>query len=308
MTITRSSIRYHGHVKKDAFEARRRAELTGFLRSRRARLQPEAMGLVTSGQRRVSGLRREEAAQLAGVSVDYYIRLEQGRAGWPSDQVLGSVSRALRLSPEEEDHLFRLARPTTAIHPVRQDPVRAQIRTLLGSMDGLPAFVINGRMDFLACNDLASRLVADCASTPATRDNVARMIFTDPFAPEYFVDWETVAREAGGHLRLAAGRMPTNQDFLDLIDELNEASPRFRVIWGAHDVLQKSHGWKRLRHPVIGEVTYRYETLTLPTDSDQMLVTYTAEPGSESEAALKRLADTEFVPRWAAAQPDTAQS
>jgi transcriptional regulator with XRE-family HTH domain len=290
-------------VKTDGLEARRRAELTGFLRTRRARLRPETMGLVTAGQRRVSGLRREETAQLAGVSVDYYIRLEQGRAGWPSDQVLSSVSRALRLSPEEEGHLFRLARPASALQPTRQDPVRPEVRTLLGSMDGLPAFVINGRMDFLACNDLASRLVSDCASTTATRDNVARMIFTDPFAHEYFADWETVAREAGGHLRLAIGRMPDDQDFLDFIDELAQASPKFREIWSAHDVVQKSHGWKRVRHPAIGEVTYRYETLTLPTDSDQMLVTYTAEPGSESEAALKRLAETDFVPRWANRRP-----
>lgn len=277
-------------MRKDGDEARWRAELTSFLRSRRARLRPESLGLVNSGRRRVSGLRREEAAQLAGVSVDYYVRLEQGRAGWPSDQVLNSVSRALQLSPEEESHLFRLARPLSAVQPPRKDPLRPEIAALLESIGGLPAFVINGRMDFLACNELAQRLVADCASTEATRENVARMIFTDPVAREYFLDWDTVAREASGHLRLAAGQMPMDPELQDLVDELSEASEQFEQLWTAHDVHQKAHGWKALHHPVVGDVTVWYETLTLPTDSDQMLVTYTAETDSPSEQALRRLA------------------
>lgn len=265
-------------------------ELASFLRSRRARLHPADLGLPDTGRRRVAGLRREETAQLAGVSVDYYVRLEQGRAGWPSDQVLDAVAQALRLSPEEQDHLFRLARPRPATHTPGQDPLRAEIPALLRSIGNLPAFVINGRMDLLACNDLAQRLVADVATTDATRRNIARMIFTDPAAHDYFLDWDTVAQEAAGHLRLAAGQTPADDELSDLVDELSEASPRFRELWTAHDVIQKSHGSKPLRHPIVGDLTVRYETLTLPADN-HMLVTYTVEPESPSEQALTRLAD-----------------
>ena len=247
---------------------------------------------MTAGKRRVSGLRREEAAQLAGVSVDYYIRLEQGRTGWPSDQVLTAVSRALRLSPEEEGHLFRLARPyVPGARPVRKDPVREEIRNLLRSLDG-PAFVINGRMDLLACNELARRLISDVATTPAARANLAMMIFTDPAARDHYDDWETVAEEACGHLRLYAGRAPDDHDMQALIDELRTASPEFRRLWQRHDVHQKSHGRKRLHHPEVGDIIVWYETLALPTDENQLLVTYTVEEGSRSEQALRQLLNT----------------
>lgn len=240
----------------------------------------------------MSGLRREETAQLAGVSVDYYIRLEQGRASRPSEEVLIAISRALQLKPDEEGHLFRLARPHTASATSSQAaPVRSEIRGLLASLDGLPAFVINGHMDLLACNQLAERLLVRCASTLATRRNVARMIFTDPAARDYFVDWDAVAREACGHLRLAAGHLMQDPAFQQLIDELGAASPQFHALWLAHDVRQKAHGIKRLRHPVVGHLTVWYETLALPADSDQTLVTYMVEPGSASERAIKRLSE-----------------
>jgi transcriptional regulator with XRE-family HTH domain len=278
-------------MKDDRRERHRRDELTGFLRSRRARLRPEKLGLVSVGKRRVSGLRREETARLAGVSIDYYIRLEQGRAGWPSDQVLSSISRALQLSPEEEGHLFRLARPRVAgVGTIRKDGVRNEIRTLLRTLDG-PAFVLNGAMDVLACNELARRLVSDAATTSATRANIARMIFIDPAAKDYYRDWKTVAEEACGHLRLSAGRGPEDPRFQELIEELSE-SPEFRELWESHDVHQKSHGEKLLHHPEVGDVTIWYETLALPTDNDQMLVTYTVEEGSPSEQALRRLLET----------------
>lgn len=266
--------------------------MAGFLQSRRARLRPQDLGLKSAGRRRVSGLRREETAQLAGVSVDYYIRLEQGRASRPSEEVLIAISRALQLKPDEEGHLFRLARPHTASATSSQAaPVRSEIRGLLASLDGLPAFVINGHMDLLACNQLAERLLVRCASTLATRRNVARMIFTDPAARDYFVDWDAVAREACGHLRLAAGHLMQDPAFQQLIDELGAASPQFHALWLAHDVRQKAHGIKRLRHPVVGHLTVWYETLALPADSDQTLVTYMVEPGSASERAIKRLSE-----------------
>lgn len=279
-------------MKSDQREELRRAELAGFLQSRRARLQPEDLGLATAGRRRVSGLRREETAQLAGVSVDYYIRLEQGRAGRPSEEVLTAVSRALRLKPDEEGHLFRLARPSMPPRPATTpDPVRTEVRVLLESLDSLPAFVINGRLDLLAANTLADRLFLRCATTPETHANVARMIFTDPAAQDYFMDWETVAREACGYLRLTAGRRLHDPELHELVGELSDASPWFREYWLAHEVRQKAHGLKRLRHPDVGELTVWYETLALPADQDQTLVTYTVEPGSPSEEALKRLAE-----------------
>jgi transcriptional regulator with XRE-family HTH domain len=278
----------------DGRDRHRREELTGFLRSRRARLRPEKLGLVTVGTRRVSGLRREETARLAGMSTDYYIRLEQGRAGWPSDQVLSSISRALQLSPEEEDHLFRLARPPVSgsrERTLRKESVRSEVWSLLRTLDG-PAFVVNGAMEMLACNELARRLVSDVATTPATRSNIARMIFTDPAARDYYLDWDAVAQETCGHMRLSSGRALDDADFQALVDELSSASSEFRQLWKSHVVHQKSHGEKRLHHPEIGDVTVWYETLALPTDNDQMLVTYTAEEGSPSKEAIRRLLDT----------------
>lgn len=281
-------------------------------------MQPQDFGLATAGRRRVSGLRREETAQLAGVSVDYYVRLEQGRAARPSEEVLTAISRALQLKPDEESHLFRLARPHTAPAAAPQTgPVRSEIRGLLASLDGLPAFVINGQMDLLACNVLAERLVVRCASSLATRRNVARMIFTDPMARDYFVEWDAVAREACGHLRLAAGHLMQDPGFQELIDELSSASPQFYDLWLAHDVRQKAHGIKRLCHPVVGHLTVWYETLALPTDSDQTLVTYMVEPGSDSEQAIRRLSEiiddeAEQSPRASAASgtpdPETRNS
>jgi transcriptional regulator with XRE-family HTH domain len=280
-------------MTSDQREELRKTELAGFLQSRRARLRPADLGLVTAGRRRVSGLRREEAAQLAGVSVDYYIRLEQGRVGRPSEEVLTAVARALRLQPDEERHLFRLARPS-AVAPASAaaEPIRPEVRLLLESLAGTPAFVINGRLDLLATNALAKRLVVDVATTPATRANVARMIFMDPVARDYFIDWETVAREACGHLRVTAGERLQDKEFRVLVDDLSAVSQRFRELWGEHEVHQKAHGLKRLRHPDVGELTVWYETLALPADTDQTLVTYAAEPASPSEAAVRRLAET----------------
>lgn len=268
----------------------RRDELADFLQSRRARLNPREVGLVPGGRRRVPGLRREETALLAGISIDYYVRLEQGRAGRPSEEVLRAVATALRLDPAEEDHLFQLARPWPAADAATEPAagIRSEIRTMLGALGATPAFVINGRMDVLAANPLATALILDCASGPATRANAASMIFLDPVAESYYLDWEDVALEAIGFLRVTAARTPGDTGLARLLDELG-ASPRFPELWSRHEVARKGHGSKRLVHPEVGELTVRYETLTLPADPDQTLVMYVAEPGSPTAAALRRL-------------------
>jgi len=231
----------------------------------------------------VAGLRREEIAQLAGVSVDYYIRLEQGRAERPSESVMRAVARALQLTLDEEEHLMQLIRSPKPVPS--QEQVRPEVHALLRSL-GLPAFVLNGRMDLLAWNPSAQALILDCASTPTTRDNVAHMIFLDPVAREYYLDWDDVAREAAGYLRLGVSRQPAVSA---LVHELSAASHEFRAIWKDHEIRQKSHGTKRIRHPRIGTLTLSYETLALPADADQTLVTYNVEPGSPSEKALRLL-------------------
>jgi MmyB-like transcription regulator ligand binding domain len=214
---------------------------------------------------------------------------EQGRVGRPSEEVLRSVATALRLGPAEEDYLFQLARPwgsTEVAEPAAG--IRGEITTMLDALQATPAFVINGRMDVIAANELATLLILDCASTPASRANAARMIFLDPVARSYYLDWDDVALEAVGHLRVAAARTPGDPDLARLLDEL-AASPRFPALWSRHEVVRKGHGAKRLRHPAVGELTVRYETLALPLDPDQTLVLYVIEPGSSTERALDRL-------------------
>ena len=277
-------------TEQQADRRARRDELADFLRSRRARLTPHEVGLVPGARRRVPGLRREETALLAGISSDYYVRLEQGRTGRPSEEVLRAVSTALRLDPVEEDHLFRLARPRPADGgpPGPAAGVRPGLRTMLDALGDCPAFVIDGRMDVLAANPLATVLVLDCASTPETRANAASMIFLDPVAGSYYPDWEAVALEAVGHLRITAARTPGDPGLARLVARLG-ASPRFPELWSRHEVARKGHGSKRIVHPRIGELTVRYETLTLPADPDRTLVVYVVEPGSPAEAALRRL-------------------
>lgn len=283
------SVTHTGGMGEKQTGNRRRSELTDFLRTRRARLRPQELGLVTGNRRRVPGLRREETASLAGVSTDYYVRLEQGRAGRPSEEVLGAVAAALQLTTDEREHLARLTRPKPPARP-QHTALRQEVRALLATFTDIPAFVINERMDVLAANPLATALILDCATTPASRVNAARMIFLDPVAERYYPHWDDVAREAVAHLRLALAADPHDK-FEDLLVELS-GSVRFRELWARHDVGRKSHGIKHLCHPTIGEVQVRYETLTLPADPDQTLVIYLVEPGSNSERALEMLGTT----------------
>lgn len=275
-----------------------KAELGEFLRSRRARLRPEDAGLRTYGERRrVPGLRREELAQLAGVSADYYVRFEQGRTGNVSDEVVNAVAGALRLGADERTHLRRLVRAaqgSTAAAPdayaARQE-VRPGLRRLLESIPHTPAFIGGRRTDILAWNSLFAALVVDPGALPVAARNKARLVFLDAEVRGRYVNWETKARDLVAFMRLDAGRHPDDPAFAELLAELTEGSADFRRLWAEHEVKDKTHGNYHVRHPELGELTLAYETFRVSDDPDQVLITYTAEAGSPSEAALRVLAE-----------------
>jgi transcriptional regulator with XRE-family HTH domain len=268
----------------------KRRELGAFLKSRRARVLPEDIGLPTRDGRRVPGLRREELAQLAGISADYYVRLEQGRAGHPSDSVLDAIARTLHLDDAERSHLFDLARPTRQRRsPQRPERVRPELQFLLDVLERVPAFVLGRRMDVLAWNALAASLVMDFGSLPPEQRNTAKLVFLDDAMRSHYPDWEQAARDAVAYLRLLAGRYPDDAALAELIGELSMKSEDFRRLWARHDVREKTHGTKRLEHPIVGPLTLSFETLAVRGDDGQVLVTYVAEPGSESEIALSLL-------------------
>ncbi|MET9622496.1 MULTISPECIES: helix-turn-helix transcriptional regulator [unclassified Streptomyces] len=272
------------------------AELSEFLRSRRARLKPEDVGLPSFGRhRRVPGLRREELAQLAGVSVAYYTRLEQGNGRNVSLEVLDSIARALRLSETERAHLTHLAKPTTKKKQrasiTRPQQVRPGLQHLIDAMDTVPAFVLGRRGDILAWNRMARALLGDLAAMDPQERNMARMVFLDPNTRDLYLDWECKATEVVSVLRLYAGCYPDDQQLLALVGELSVRSEEFRSLWAAHTVTDKGHGTKRLRHPLVGEMTLGYETMKVSGgDPDLVLVTYQAEPGTASADALRLLA------------------
>ncbi|MEC3913450.1 helix-turn-helix transcriptional regulator [Nocardia sp. CDC160] len=271
-------------------------DLGDFLRSRRSRIQPAEAGLREYGRRRVPGLRREEVAQLAGVSVDYYIRLEQGRGKHVSDAVLDAVARALRLTDSERLHLYALARPTgtvdarpTTASGVYTDTIRPGARLILDALTA-PAFILGRRMDVLAWNAMGD-LVSGFSRVPAAERNQARYLFLEPAAPTFYPDWETVAGETVAYLRRDAGLHPDDPKIAALVAELSARSPDFRRHWAAHPVKEKTFGAKLIQHPEVGRLELGYETLVLPGDPDQLLVLYTAAPDSPAAAALARLAE-----------------
>ncbi|MFG3346639.1 helix-turn-helix transcriptional regulator [Streptomyces sp. NPDC048018] len=283
------------------------AELSEFLRTRRARLKPQDVGLPEFGRhRRVPGLRREELAQLAGVSVAYYTRLEQGNGKNVSTEVLDSIARALRLSDTERAHLTHLAKPTVKKRQraaiSRPQKVRPGLVHLLDSMEGVPAFVLGRRGDILAWNRMARALLGDFAAWEPRERNMARMVFLDPNARDLYVDWECKATEVVSVLRLYAGMYPDDQELLSLVGELSVRSEEFRSLWAAHTVTDKGHGTKRMRHPLVGEMTLAYESFKVPGDDpDLMLVTYHAEPDSPAADALRLLA------QWGVDEPADAR-
>ncbi|MET7461766.1 helix-turn-helix transcriptional regulator [Nonomuraea sp. NPDC005501] len=271
-------------------------DLGDFLRSRRARIQPEEVGLQAFGRRRVPGLRREEVAQLAGVSVDYYIRLEQGRGQSVSDAVLDAVARVLRLDEVEQAHLRDLARPHKQEERPRtaQQRVRPGARLLVESVSG-PAFLLGRCMDVLAWNPMGDAVIGFSGRDDRTR-NQARDAFLNPAAREFYLDWQAVAAETVAYLRLEAGRRPRDKRLAELVGELSLRSEEFRRLWADHQVKEKTYGVKRMLHPVVGRLDVGYETLALPGDPDLLLVVYTAAPGSEAAEKLAVLASWTAAP------------
>ncbi|VXC08825.1 helix-turn-helix transcriptional regulator [Arthrobacter sp. 8AJ] len=272
-----------------------------FLTSRRARLTPEEAGLPAyGGNRRVAGLRREEVAMLAGLSIDYYIRLERGNLSGASDSVLEALGRALQLDDAETAHLFDLARAATAAPRVRRKrsplTVRPSVQRVIDAITTAPAWVRNDRGDVLASNELGRALYLEMMSDPVTPPNSARFTFLNPKAREFFADWERAADDIVAVLRSTAGKNPYDKDLSDLIGELSTRSEEFRIRWARHDVKYHRTGRKRLHHPIVGDLDLTYEALELPADPGLRINVYTAEPGSPSEDALKVLSS------WAATQ------
>jgi transcriptional regulator with XRE-family HTH domain len=271
----------------------RRAELSEFLRTRRARLKPEDVGLPDFGRhRRVPGLRREELAQLAGVSVAYYTRLEQGNGRNVSAEVLDSIARALRLTDAEYAHLTHLAKPKQhKKKPAgRTEQVRGALRQLLDSIDGVPAYISGRRSDILAWNRMAAALFGDWGELPVQERNWARLVFLKPEYRDLFVEWDQKASDMVSYLRMDAGCHPDDPRLSALVGELSVKSEEFRRLWATHDVKEKSYGIKRIRHPLVGDLVLSFESFQLSDGSGQTLITYHAEPGSPSAEALRLLA------------------
>ena len=268
-------------------------EIQEFLTSRRARISPESAGLRRNGHRRVPGLRREEVAMLAGVSVDYYNKLERGNLSGVSEPVLVGIVAALRLTDVEERHLRDLMRSAeTTVRSqrrrVEKPTVRVTVQRVLDSMTDIPAIVKNGRLDMVATNPLGRALFSRVFEGVAA-GNYAKFIFLDPASREFLIDWEGGANDTVAVLRAAAGRDPLDRSLSDLVGELSTRSDDFRVRWAAHNVHQHSHGNKQLMHTIVGVMSLDYESLPLPADEGFTLVVYSVEPRSASADALQLL-------------------
>ncbi|MFK5688332.1 helix-turn-helix transcriptional regulator [Ornithinimicrobium sp. LYQ92] len=285
-----------------------RHEVSEFLTTRRARITPDQVGLPTSGARRVPGLRRSEVATLAGLSVEYYARLERGQIGGASSGVLEALARALQLDDTERAHLFDLARAADGMPTSGRPRRRAQskaasrhsLQWALESMTGAVAFVRDPHQNLLATNALGrafySPVIGDSGRTP----NLARFQFLDPTSRDFYPDWDLFARMCVGIMRTEAGRDPHDRGLQDLVGELSTRSETFRQLWADHDVRAHGAGTKRFHHPVVGELTLVYEELAITAEPGLALLVYTAEPGSPSAEGLRLLAS------WAASQPTPA--
>lgn len=271
-----------------------RATLGEFLRIRRGRLKPQDVGIASYGARRVPGLRREELAQLAGVSVTYYARLEQGQSHQASVPVIEALARALELTDDERVYLHNLARPAP-VRPPAPAPATARhgTRQLIDSLD-VPAVLIGMRTEVLAWNELGYRLLAghlddDAPDHLDRRPNLTRMLFLDPHHRDLFPRWENSASCAVASLRLTASRHGDDPELAALIGELTINSEQFAALWSAHPVAEHASGPRHLRHPEVGELTLDLETLLLADDPDQRLLIYSAADQSPSHAALRLL-------------------
>lgn len=301
-------------------------EIRDFLTSRRSRITPDQAGLPAyGGNRRVKGLRREEVAMLAGVSIDYYVRMERGNLAGASDSVLDGLARALHLDEAERDHLFDLARRSDAVRPTRRRPptrhVRPSIQLLLDAITETPAMVRNDRHDMLAANEMARALYAPLLADPHRPANTARFVFLDPASKSFFSDWDLAADDVAAMLRSEAAKNPYDKPLTALIGELSTRSEVFRQRWAAHNVRFHRTGFKRLHHPVVGELELNFEAVEFPADPGLTLIVYTAEPGSPTADALKMLASWASTQRHGesagepasaasrlAARPDSAQN
>lgn len=272
-----------------------RTELGEFLQTRRARLTPTDVGLpVYTGGRRVPGLRREEVALLAGMSVEYYTRIERGSFTGISDSVLDGIAHALRLDDAEQAHLKALAGTPTRRAPQRRQPARQRVRPaiqrVLDAMPHTPAFVLSSRGDVLATNALGRAVNQPLYESQGEHVNHARFLFLDRRSAEFWRDWSTIADQTVATLRAEAGRNPFDRDLTDLIGELATRSDEFRTRWATHNVRLHTHGTKRIHHPLVGDLDLPYETIPLPADPGQSLLIYTPEPHSSTQEALNLLA------------------
>jgi transcriptional regulator with XRE-family HTH domain len=278
------------------------AEIRDFLSTRRARITPEQAGLpVYGGNRRVKGLRREEVAMLAGVSVDYYVRMERGGLAGASESVLDALAEALRLDEAERTHLYALARESGARGGSRKRStpaaVRPQVQQLLDAMTDAPAWVRNGRHDIVAMNQLARALYSPVLADPRRPANTTRFVYLQPeAAQQFFVDHDRIANDAAAMLRLEAGRNPHDKALIELVGELSTRSELFRRRWASHDVKFHRSGQKRLRHPVVGQLDLDFEGMELASSPGLHLNVYTAAAGTPTADALRLLAS------WAASQ------
>ncbi len=276
-----------------------RSEVRDFLTTRRGRITPEDVGLKVFGPRRVPGLRREEVAMLAGLSVDYYNRLERGNLGSASDSVLDALADALRLDEAERAHLHDLAaasQPTTRSR--RRTPtqnVRPSVQWMLDSMTTAAAFAENARLDALSANQLGRALYPALFRNDRQPGNWARYIFLNPDSRTVYADWDRAARETVALLRTEAGRNPHDRELSDLVGELATQSHEFRTLWAAHNVRLHTKGVKQLHHPVVGELELSFNRLEVLADG-LTIVAYTAEPGSKSAEAFALLASWAATP------------
>ncbi|MGW6117753.1 helix-turn-helix transcriptional regulator [Nocardia sp. NPDC055165] len=279
----------------DEKEAARTA-VREFLSTRRDRVSPSTAGLPTTGtRRRVKGLRREEVALLAGVSPEYYIRLERGRATGPSPAIVEAIATVLRLDEDERAHLERLLAALTPEARKRRkttakDNVSPGIRVLLDSMDHLPAVVFNNRLDILAVNELGRALYTTVLATESPVNTARFMFLHEAAAQELFPEWEHIANDTVSILRIEAGRNPDDPALIALIGQLSTRSQAFRTRWAAHDVKTHKAGKKAFRHPLIGELTLPFENLTVTAATDQVLTVFTPQPGSPEHDAIRLLA------------------
>lgn len=268
-------------------------DIAEFLTTRRAKITPEQAGLPSYGQRRVPGLRREEVASLAGMSVEYYKRLERGNVSGVSELVLEGLARALQLDDAERAHLFDLARAASPVAAKRSRPIKARIRPVVQQIVdqiAAPVLVGNARLDNIGANAFGRALYAPMFESREQPANSARFTFLDPAAAEFYSDWERVATELVAHLRSEAGANPYDRQLSDLIGELSTRSDEFRVRWAAHNVRFHNTGTKRINHPLVGELELSYESMELSADDGLTIAVFTAEPGSASQQALDLLA------------------